>query len=123
MREVGCQPAIKSTDRAHHRQQSQRIHAAAAPPNRMDAESQLGDRALMAGRIGDDVNVVAGVLRRACHWQTMGQEIPVLGNQVDQPRRRPCRLDHHHRRWSPASSGLRKCIACTWHKRALRLTV
>ena len=50
-------------------------------------EPEVGDRASMAADIGQHVDIVAGVLRRARHRQSMGQEIPVLGDQIEQRRR------------------------------------
>ena len=87
MGEIGLKPAVETANLADHARQIPRIKAAAPPVERMEQKTFGFDGRAMAVDMGGDVHLVARVARGAGHRQAMRDEIPVFGDQVDQPRR------------------------------------
>src|SRR5262249_61454679 len=65
-----------------------RIKAAAAPGDRVQMKAFGLDGGAMAVDAGGAVHLETGVAGRARHRQAMGDEVPVLGHEVDHARRR-----------------------------------
>ena len=83
MGEVRLDAAIERAHLAHDADQVARIEAAAAPGNGMEMKSFRFDRGAVAIDASRDMHLEAGIAGGARHRQAMGDEIPILGHEID----------------------------------------
>ena len=84
--DVGLQLADEAAQRENRRETAERREAAAAPIERMRDEAFPGDGGLAMFDSGRDMHLVARRLGGAGHRQPMRQEIPVLGDDIEDAR-------------------------------------
>ena len=87
MGEIRFDVAIELAHLAHDADQIARIKAAAAPGDGMEMKPFRFDRGAMAVDAGRDMDLEAGIAGGARHRQAMGDEIPILGHEIDDARR------------------------------------
>ncbi len=91
MGEIGFDAAIELAHLAHDPREVAGIEAAAAPGDGVEMKPFRLDRAAVAVDPGGDMHLEARVAGRARHRQAVGDEIPILGHEIDDARRRPVR--------------------------------
>jgi hypothetical protein len=92
MREIWLESAVETANFVDNARQIARIEAAAPPVERMEQKTFGFNRGAMAVDAGGNMHLVSGVARGASHRQAMRDEVPILGDQVDEARsgRTPC---------------------------------
>ncbi len=106
MGEIGLEAAVELAHLAHDPDKVARIEAAAAPGDGMQMKPFGLDGGAMAVNAGCDVHLEAGVAGGARHRQAMGDEVPVLGHEIDDARRRSA----HAARRQAGVCGIRSCV-------------
>ena len=85
MHEVGLQPVVEAPHVADQPQAVDGIGAAAPPGQRMQRDSQVFNGRAIGPHTGGDMHFIAGLLSSQRHRQPVRAEIPVLGDQIEQP--------------------------------------
>ena len=83
MNEIGADGAVNTSCFKNCRKQTDRVHAAAAPINRMQMEAFLPDSVRVTADARRNMHFIASSLCRACHRQAMRNEIPVFRYQIE----------------------------------------
>src|SRR5262249_61656872 len=86
--EIGPEAAVELAHLAHDPHKVARIKTATTPGDRVQMKAFGLDGGAMPVDASGDVHLETGVAGRARHRQAMGDEVPVLGYEVDHARRR-----------------------------------
>ena len=87
MGEIGFELTVELAHLVHGTNKIARIKTAAAPSDGMQVESFRLDRGAMTVNAGGDMHLEPGIACCARHRQAVGDEVPVLGHEINHARR------------------------------------